>query len=1110
MKIISSLVMVVTVFVMTVTSGFAKKAPQGTLRANDIIKPVEVYTTANAEIDAHTGIPRALWNINAGPYSGTPADIARQYLSEHSGMFQMQGNLSDLSKAESRTTHNVSHIRLLQSVNSVPVFRGEVVVSINHQNVVTFVANNYYPHLELHTVANIDATTALNIAKNSLHITGKIITEPKTELMVYAEEKKPVLAYKVNIFAEEPLGDWQVFVDANTGTIVSSEDIAVYDKSPSSTNKKVSGSGFSFDPDPLQSAQQYYNTPGYVDGNDADTPQLLAQRKLVTLQDITFSSGTYKLQGPHCKLLDFEAPTETFQTPANADSFQFTRSHQGFEEVMVYWMIDSSQRYMQTLGFDSIQNLPIECDPHGLNGADNSHFIPSANRLAWGEGGVDDDEDLDVIWHEYGHAIQYGIHSNWGGGEAGALGEGFGDYWAGSYSRAYNGFGTNFIFTWDAGLTSSGTGSIWPGRPLNDPRVLPPSGLSGFEIHEGGQLWAAVLMECLNDVGREVMDKLVLKSHYYLTGAPTGRQNAQAVIQADRDLYSSAHVQQLVNRFGARSWVNPSDYVPQIQHTKLGDTENLIGPYSVVAKVFPGLSSLNVSSFKIFYGRGASFTDSVSMMATGNLNEYAGNIPGNGSSATYRYYIIVKDSAGTAVTSPANAPTVYNSFYVGFDTVSPVIAHSPIRDQSIGRWPAKVTASVTDNLGVDSVWVDYYINNEPNDNGSFALENGSGNSYSGFFDIDTSEIEIGDSVFYKIVAKDNSFTGNISSSPEAGFHRFAVTEGIAVLVVYDSSQASGIVSKDSITNNLDRMGMSYEVKNRGAMTSGIVFSLIEYKKVIWLGQGTSTASAEQISSIKEYLNAGTPQSKSKLIIFAEDIGYQHGRTGSTNIDLDFCNNYLGFNYLADRPHGTAAWGLVGLEINSGVYDSTIGTWPDVFAPYQDANTTPLYGFRGIPTDSMNGIGNETDNFVTATIGDDIRSLRRAIDSPEGSSVTRFLEGALNFVDGIVGVNDNTTKQIPTSFVLKQNYPNPFNPTTKISFALPVQANVTLRIYNTIGQEVATLFNDIANAGNFEVQWNGQNSAGMSVASGMYFYRLDASPTHGGAHFTQVNKMVFLK
>jgi flagellar hook assembly protein FlgD len=108
------------------------------------------------------------------------------------------------------------------------------------------------------------------------------------------------------------------------------------------------------------------------------------------------------------------------------------------------------------------------------------------------------------------------------------------------------------------------------------------------------------------------------------------------------------------------------------------------------------------------------------------------------------------------------------------------------------------------------------------------------------------------------------------------------------------------------------------------------------------------------------------------------------------------------------------------------------------------------------------------------------------------------------------VNDNTTKQIPTSFVLKQNYPNPFNPTTKISFALPVQANVTLRIYNTIGQEVATLFNDIANAGNFEVQWNGQNSAGMSVASGMYFYRLDASPTHGGAHFTQVNKMVFLK
>ncbi len=1094
---------------MTATVGFAKKAPPGTQRANDIVKSAEVYTTANAEIDARTGIPRAMWNVNAGPYSGTAVDVARQYLSENSGMFQMKGNLSDLSKIESHTTHNVSHIRLQQSVNDIPVYRGEVVVSVNNENVVTFVTNNYRTHLDVNTTVALDANTALNIAKNSLHITGKIINEFTPVLMVYAEEKNPVLVYKVNIFAEEPLGDWQIFVDANTGVIVLSEDIAVYEKPSSSASKKVIGTGLSFDPDPLQSAQQFYNTAGYVDGNDADTPQLLAERKLVTLQDITFTSGTYKLQGPHCKLLDFEAPTEVFQSPAHPDSFQFTRSHQGFEEVMVYWMIDSSQRYMQSLGFDSIQNLPIECDPHGLSGADNSHFIPSSNRLAWGEGGVDDDEDLDVIWHEYGHAIQHGIRSNWGGGEAGALGEGFGDYWAGSYSRAYNNFSTNFVFTWDGGLTSGGTGAIWPGRPLNDPRVLPPGGLSGFSVHEGGQLWSAVLMECWNDIGREVMDKLVLKSHYYLTGSPTGRQNAQAVIQADRDLFSGAHVQQLVNRFGARSWVNPSDYVPQVQHTKLGDTENLTGPYQVVAKVFPGLSPLNVSSFKVFYGRAASFTDSVSLTPTGNLNEYAGNITGNGSSATYRYYIIVKDSVGTAVTSPANAPTVYNSFYVGFDTASPSITHSPIRDQSIGRWPAKVTANVTDNLGVDSVWVDYYIN-EPNDNGSFNLSNGGGNSYSGFFDVDTSEIEIGDSIFYKVVAKDNSLTGNISSSPVAGFHRFAVTEGIAVLVVYDSSQASGIVSKDSITNNLDGMGLSYEVKNRGAMTSGIIFSLTEYKKVIWLGQGTSTASAEQIASMKEYLNAGTPQSKSKLIIFAEDIGYQHGRTGSTNIDLDFVNNYLGFNYLADRPHGTATWGLVGLEINSGIYDSTIGTWPDVFAPFEGANITPLYGFRGIPIDSLNGIGNVTDNFVTATIGDDIRSLRPAIDSPEGSPVTRFLQGALDFVDGIVGVKENTTKQIPTNFLLKQNYPNPFNPSTTISFALPVQANVTLRIYNTIGQEVMTLFNDVANAGNFEVQWNGKNSAGMSVASGMYFYRIDASPTKGGEHFTQVNKMILLK
>ena len=129
---------------------------------------------------------------------------------------------------------------------------------------------------------------------------------------------------------------------------------------------------------------------------------------------LTFLGGLWRLTGPFCNIQDFESPAGLPVAAANPDDFQFTRDQQGFEDALVYWGIDTSQRYIQSLGFLNIQNNSIWCDPHGFNGADNSHYIPSTNRLAWGEGGVDDAEDLDVVLHEYGHAIQHSSVPGWG------------------------------------------------------------------------------------------------------------------------------------------------------------------------------------------------------------------------------------------------------------------------------------------------------------------------------------------------------------------------------------------------------------------------------------------------------------------------------------------------------------------------------------------------------------------------------------------------------------------------------------------------------------------------------------------------------------------------
>jgi hypothetical protein len=109
-----------------------------------------------------------------------------------------------------------------------------------------------------------------------------------------------------------------------------------------------------------------------------------------------------------------------------------------------------------------------------------------------------------------------------------------------------------------------------------------------------------------------------------------------------------------------------------------------------------------------------------------------------------------------------------------------------------------------------------------------------------------------------------------------------------------------------------------------------------------------------------------------------------------------------------------------------------------------------------------------------------------------------------------GVKDETVAEIPTTFGLMQNYPNPFNPTTTIRYALPQAATVTLRVYNILGQEVATLVNESQGAGYHTIVWNGRNQYGAQVATGVYLYRLEARPSDGGAPFVSTKKMLLMK
>jgi hypothetical protein len=134
-------------------------------------------------------------------------------------------------------------------------------------------------------------------------------------------------------------------------------------------------------------------------------------------------------------------------------------------------------------------------------------------------------------------------------------------------------------------------------------------------------------------------------------------------------------------------------------------------------------------------------------------------------------------------------------------------------------------------------------------------------------------------------------------------------------------------------------------------------------------------------------------------------------------------------------------------------------------------------------------------------------------SPDPEEVTIFSQfGSINpnfyyrwnYDLGVVGIDDNGPVQIAKTPRLDNNYPNPFNPVTSIRFVLPKAMDVKLEIYNALGQKVTTLIDGKQRQGQHIVNWNGIDSKGYPVSSGIYFYRLNAE------NYQKTMKMVLMK
>ena len=245
-------------------------------------------------------------------------------------------------------------------------------------------------------------------------------------------------------------------------------------------------------------------------------------------------------------------------------------------------------------------------------------------------------------------------------------------------------------------------------------------------------------------------------------------------------------------------------------------------------------------------------------------------------------------------------------------------------------------------------------------------------------------------------------------------------------------------------------------------------------------------------------------------------------TGSYQVGGVVGDNDIGLTtncYSTGIITGIDAGGVAGLNGNSGTVSNcyAIGTVSGsnkvggvVGEIYNKASVSSCY-WNTQTTGMFSGYGTITDGGVFSgsgltTVQMKLQSSFSGWDFTTVWSIDASINNGYPYLAPVTPTSvEGVAALTPTNFSLLQNFPNPFNPATTIRYGLPASSRVSLRIYNILGQQITELVNSEQSAGWYVTVWN------ANVASGLYFYRIDAvSTSHPNQRFTQMNKMMLLK
>ncbi len=415
---------------------------------------------------------------------------------------------SGLELIQTRQSLLGTHLWYAQTYRGLPVIDGYLAKHVEGEGEDTITVDGRRPILgKVATRSEVAAGAAMAIARSRTGgVAGQAI------LSVLAGNAARLVW---SVISESDADEVRTLVDALTGRVLRVESLI----------EDVDGTGQVFHPNPVVALKDQSLT----DRHDVNYGKLRPAYREVVL---THLDGSGFLRGDFAFVGELRHSPEAFSA---GNAFVYTRTDDRFEQVMAYFDVTEAQSYIQSLGFTDVNNEPQDLLPNEYKG-DNSFYRPNQDTITLGVGGVDDAEDADVTWHEYGHAIHDDQVPGFGQGhDAGSIGEGFGDYWAVTMSQPVNdGYQVPCVADWDA--TSYTRDEPHCLRRVDlDLTVEDQTG----EIHDDGQIWSRALWDINRGLNRDRANTVILEAQFGFAPDTSFEVAAQITVETAQMLYGS-------------------------------------------------------------------------------------------------------------------------------------------------------------------------------------------------------------------------------------------------------------------------------------------------------------------------------------------------------------------------------------------------------------------------------------------------------------------------------------------------------------------------------------------------------------------------------------------